>query len=103
MRSSPDVLKDNAEIIIRVRSYHVSFHVVDYDPKKHVLTLRKIGEDPSDSGCQREGQLYLELCSLEGKTVKVFVTGERPMSAKNPIDYEWARELASGFQPRRDK
>jgi len=102
MHSSSNV-KQDAEDIIRFNGYHVSFHVASYDPRTHILTLLKVGDDPSDSGCLREGQLYLELCSLEDKTVKVFVAGEEPMSLKNPIDYEWARELASGFQRGRDK
>lgn len=95
-------VNQNAEEIIRRwidkhkdRPYPVKFYVKDYNPETHVLTLRKEGADPTDSGCWLEAQLYVELCSLEDQTVKVFVTGEKPMSSENPIDYEWACFLES--------
>ena len=93
---------DNAKVIIRrwidkykPRVYPVKFQVKDYNPETHVLTLRKKGNDPTDNGCWLEAELYLELCSLEDQGVKVFVTGEKPMSSKNPIDYDWAWNLYS--------
>lgn len=70
---------------------------VDYETDIVYVKLHPALVTGSDGACQVAGMVILTIIETIGTNWQVHITNDWVPSKKNPIDYQWAKELAKGY------